>query len=213
MTNPLEPSDVGPVVGGDLVATDRDRDHVISLLTAAHAEGLLTPVERDRRIAETRAAETFDDLVPLTRDLVSGTGPDARTATSYDVANATEAADQIVAILGGATRKGSWRVRRNTSILTVFGGVELDLTKATFESRTIDVNVFCLFGGVELTVPPGTEVHNQVMALFGGTETGKLSAPQPDAPKIVIKGFAGFGGIEVRNPKDKRDRWGRKLGV
>jgi len=55
MSNPLEPSDVGPAAGGDLVATDLDRDHVVSLLTAAQAEGRLTPAERDQRIAELQA--------------------------------------------------------------------------------------------------------------------------------------------------------------
>lgn len=205
MSNPLEPSDVGPAAGGDLTASDADRGHVISLLTAAQAEGRLTPVERDQRIAAARLAETFDDLVPLTRDLVSPTGPAARPVVTYDEANATDAADQIVAIFAGTTRKHTWRVRRNTSILAMFGGVELDLTKATFEAHELTFNVFCLFGGVEVVVPPGTEVDSQVMAVFGGADVRKLTPPDGSAPRLVVKGFCGFGGVEVRNPK-ARDR-------
>lgn len=204
MTNPLEPSDVGPVVGGDLIAADADRDHVVTLLNAAHAEGRVTAAERDQRIAAARTAETFDDLVPLTRDLV---GPaSTRPAVNYDNTNASGSADQIVAIFAGASRKHAWRVRKNTSILTVFGGAELDLTQATFESREVEINVFCLFGGIELTVPPGTDVDNQVMAVLGGSEVGKLAPPDPSAPRITIKGFVGFGGIEVRNPKVRKFR-------
>ncbi|CAL8968880.1 putative protein [Propionicimonas sp. T2.31MG-18] len=205
MSNPLEPSDVGPAAGGDLTASDADRGHVISLLNAAQAEGRLTPVERDQRIAAARLAETFDDLVPLTRDLVSPTGPAARPVVTYDEANATDAADQIVAIFAGTTRKHTWRVRRNTSILAMFGGVELDLTKATFEAHELTFNVFCLFGGVEVVVPPGTEVDSQVMAVFGGADVRKLTPPDGSAPRLVVKGFCGFGGVEVRNPK-ARDR-------
>ncbi|MCC6494645.1 MAG: DUF1707 and DUF2154 domain-containing protein [Propionibacteriaceae bacterium] len=203
MTNPVEPSDVGPAVGGDLTAADTDRDHVISLLTAAHSEGRLTAVERDQRVAAARLAETFDDLVPLTRDLV-GPQSAARPVVSYDQGNPTEAADQIVAVFAGATRKHTWRVRKHTSILTVFGGAELDLTQATFEARELEFNVFCLFGGVELTVPPGTEVDNQVMAVLGGSDVGKLAPPDPSAPRITVKGFVGFGGIEIRNPKVRK---------
>ena len=206
MTNSSEPTDVGPAAGGDLVARDSDRDHVITLLNAAHSEGRLTVAERDQRIAAARLAETFDDLVPLTRDLVSPTAPASRPIVSYDEANASDAADQIVAVFAGASRKRVWRVRRNTSILTIFGGAELDLTEATFEAREINFNVFCLFGGVEITVPPGTEVNNQVMALFGGSDVGKLAAPEPDAPRLVLKGFVGFGGVDVRNPKVRKRR-------
>ena len=204
MSNPLEPSDVGPVVGGDLIAADADRDHVVTLLNAAHAEGRVTAAERDQRIAAARTAETFDDLVPLTRDLV---GPaTSRPTVSYDEAHASASADQIVAIFAGASRKHTWRVRKHTSILTVFGGAELDLTQATFESRDVEFNVFCLFGGVDITVPPGTDVDNQVMAVLGGSDVGKLAPPDPSAPRITIKGFVGFGGVDIKNPKVRKDR-------
>ncbi|MCB0911222.1 MAG: DUF1707 and DUF2154 domain-containing protein [Propionibacteriaceae bacterium] len=201
MANPLEPSDVGPAAGGDLTASDADRDRVITLLTAAQAEGRLSVAERDQRISVARTAETFDDLVPLTRDLVSPTGPAARPVVAYDEAGSTAEADQIVAIFGGTTRKHHWRVRRNTSILAIFGGVELDLTEATFEAHELTFNVFCLFGGVEVTVPPGTDVDSQVIAVFGGAEARKAGPPDGTSPRLVVKGFCGFGGVEVRNPK------------
>lgn len=206
MTNPIEPSDVGPAVGGDLTVSDTDRHHVISLLNSAHAEGRLPVDERDRRIHAAQSALVFDDLVPLTRDLVNPTGPAARPMVTYDEAGAGDAADQIVAIFAGASRKHTWRVRRNTSIMAVFGGVELDLTRATFEARELTFNVFCLFGGVELTVPEGVEVDNQVIAVFGGADVGKLAAPSAGLPLIRLKGFCGFGGVDVHHPKRNRRR-------
>ena len=204
MSNPLEPTDVGLVVGGDLTAADADRDHVVALLNAAHAEGRLTAGERDQRIATARLAETFDDLVPLTRDLVGPAG--SRPVVNYDASHANQSSDQIVAIFAGASRKHAWRVRKHTSILTVFGGAELDLTQATFEAQDVELNVFCLFGGIELTVPPGTEIDNQVMAVLGGSDVGKLAPPDPSAPRITVKGFVGFGGLDIRNPKVKKFR-------
>lgn len=204
MSNPLEPSDVGPAAGGDLAASDADRDRVITLLTTAQAEGRLSVAERDQRITAARTAETFDDLVPLTRDLVSPTGPAARPVVNYDESRSVDEADQIVAIFAGATRKHRWRVRRNTSILAMFGGVDLDLTEATFEGHELTFNVFCLFGGVSVIVPPGTDVDCRVMAVFGGAEARKVGPPDGVAPRLVVKGFCGFGGVEVRNPKDRR---------
>lgn len=206
MSDPVEPTDVGPAAGGDLVASDADREHVVTLLVTAHAEGRISAAERDQRVGAARLAETFDDLVPLTRDLVSPTGPAAPPIVNYDESDARSEADQVVAIFGSASRKHSWRVRRNTSVLTMFGGAELDLTQATFESRELVFNVFCLFGGINLTVPPGTDVDNQVIAVFGGSEVGKLAPPDRSAPRIVVKGFVGFGGVDIRNPKVRKER-------
>ena len=201
MSNPLEPTDVGPAVGGDLGVAENDRQHVITLLNAAHSEGHLSAYDRDRRIESALAAQTFDDLVPLTRDLVV-----AKPAplVNYQPAGSEQPAEQIVAIFSGTKRSGQWEVRPNTSVLTMFGGVELDLTQAIFTSQTIVVNVFCLFGGVELTVPVGSNVDNQVIAVFGGADVHKVAPPMTGAPKIIVKGFVGFGGVEVKNPKVKR---------
>ena len=43
MTQPVpEPTNVGPIAGGSLRASDADRDHVATLLSTAYAEGRLT---------------------------------------------------------------------------------------------------------------------------------------------------------------------------
>ena len=208
-SSPSEPTDVGPAVGGDLVATDLDREHVVVLLNEATNEGLLPAPERDRRVAIARTAETFDDLVPLTRDLVSVDGALVAPAglavptNRVDTVGATDAADQVVAIFSGATRGGHWRVRKNTSIATVFGRAELDTTQAVFEAQTVTMNVFCMFGGVELRVPDGVEVRNQVSGIFGGVDV-KVSPPRPGAPTVIVRGVAMFGGVEIRNPKARR---------
>ncbi len=208
--SPTEPTDVGPAVGGDIPATDSDRQHVVTLLIEATNEGLLPASERDHRIGLARIAETFDDLVPLTRDLVGLDGPVVRpsplataSATQIDTTNASEDADQVVAIFSGSSRGGHWRVRRHTSVLAVFGGAELDTSQAVFESQTVTVNGFCMFGGLTLKVPEGVEVRSQVVGIFGGTDV-KVAPPQPGAPLVILKGAAIFGGIEVRNPKQKR---------
>lgn len=214
--SPNEPTDVGPAVGGDIPATEADREHVVTLLVEATNEGLLPATERDRRIGLARFAETFDDLVPLTRDLVTLDGPAVRpaplaapiaapAAAQLDTANASENADQIVAIFSGSSRAGHWRVRRHTSVLAVFGGAELDTSQAVFEAATVTINTFSMFGGFSLKVPEGVEVRSQVVGIFGGTDV-KVAQPQPGAPVVILKGAAIFGGVEVRNPKSKRGR-------
>jgi hypothetical protein len=48
-------------------------------------------------------------------------------------------------------------------------------------------------------------VYNQLIAVFGGVDH-KVSPPIAGAPRLTIKGFAGFGGVEVRNPKGSEIR-------
>lgn len=195
----LEPTDVGPAVGGDRAVADSDRAHVVTLLTAAHSEGLLTADERDRRLDRARNALVFDDLVPLTRDLVS-----LRQAGSVRyTADTTGESDQMIAIFSGTERSGVWHVRQRSFATAIFGGVELNMTEAVFEAKQITIEVFCLFGGVTIKVPDGTRVENHIIAVFGGVDQ-KVSQPSPAAPVVVLKGFAGFGGVEVRNPKKRR---------
>ncbi len=212
MTSSFEPTDVGPAVGGDIPATEADRQHVVTLLVEATNEGLLPAAERDRRVAFAQAATTFDDLVPLTRDLVGLDGPMVRPAPAVppssvqiDTTGATDDADQVVAIFSGAVRGGHWRMRRHTGVLAVFGGADLDASEAVFEAETVVVNIFCMFGGFSLKVPEGVEVRSQVVGVFGGTDV-KAAPPRPGAPVVILKGIAMFGGIEVRNPKDKAKR-------
>ena len=84
--------------------------------------------------------------------------------------------------------------------------IELDLTEAVLTSRETVINSVCLFGGLEITIPDGMTVRNEAVGIFGGVEVRGDAAPSADAPVLVIKGAAIFGGIEVRRAKDRKGR-------
>ncbi|MDR2896518.1 MAG: DUF1707 domain-containing protein [Propionibacteriaceae bacterium] len=65
-----EPNDVGPLFGGNQPASDHDRQLVYNLLTCAHADRRLTDWDFNQRMAACSQARFFDDLLPLTRDLM-----------------------------------------------------------------------------------------------------------------------------------------------
>jgi len=115
--------------------------------------------------------------------------------------------DRMVAVFGGVTRKGRWRIRKHTQALAVFGGMDLDLREAIFEDPVVEISGFWCFGGLDIKVPAGMEVREQVVGIFGGTDIGDLGERQPGAPTLVIKGMALFGGVNVKGPKvPKRGR-------
>jgi Domain of unknown function (DUF1707) len=213
MTEPApEPTNVGPVAGGNLRASDADREQVATVLSTAYAEGRLTLQEHDERIDQLMAAKTFDDLIPITRDLVIvGTptpvpAPNVTNRFTIDTTGQQAEPDRMIAIFGGVTRKGRWRVRKNIQSLTLFGGTDLDLRDAIFEAPVVEISGFWCFGGLDIKVPEGIEVRDQTAGIFGGTDVRDIGDPVPGAPTLVIKGVSLFGGVSVHGPKPSKRR-------
>ncbi len=207
-----EPSNVGPIAGGNLRASDADREQVTTVLSTAYAEGRLTLEEHEERLDQVLQAKTFDDLIPITQDLVVITpsvpaADPARTDFTIDTTRQSDDTDRMIAVFGGASRTGKWRVKKRTQSLALFGGVDLDLRDAIFEAPVVEISGFWCFGGLDIKVPAGIEVRDQTAGIFGGTDVRDVGDPQPGAPTLVIKGMSLFGGVSVHGPKpDKKAR-------
>jgi uncharacterized protein DUF1707 len=217
MSQPLpEPTNVGPIANGNLRASDADRDQVATLLSTAYAEGRLTGDEHDLRIDQLMAAKTFDDLIPITSDLVmvnrptSVTAPGVQSRFTIDTTRQNVQPDRMIAIFGGANRSGKWRVRKNIQAFALFGGMDLDLRDAIFEAPVVEISGFWCFGGLDIKVPAGIEVQDQTAGIFGGTDVRDIGDPVPGSPTLVIKGVALFGGISIHGPKASKKWAGKK---
>lgn len=197
-------------------ASDADREKVAGILREAYAEGRLTRVEHEERLAETYQATTYGDLLPVMRDLpvppgtlaIPGANSLGVAAPSsdgivIDPSRASQETEDAIAIFSGFKRTGSWTVPPEMSAVCVFGGGELDLTEAVLTAQETVLTVICLFGGVEITVPEGMVVRSEVVGIFGGTEVPEDSG-RPGAPTLVVKGAAIFGGVEIHRPKKPR---------
>lgn len=214
MTTPQPESQVpSPQQGarpGALRASDADRDQVANVLSTAYAEGRLTREEHDERLSQVMAAKTFEELIPLTQDLVFTGAPAPAVGQQQDnmidTTGADPTPDRMVAVFGGTSRKGRWRVRRKIEAYALFGGQDLDMREAVFESPVTEISGFWCFGGLEIKVPEGVEVQDQTVGIFGGTDISKVSDPTPGAPVLVIKGVALFGGVSVKGGGNRRNR-------
>ena len=202
-----EPTNVGPVAGGNLRASDAERDQVATLLSTAYAEGRLTREEHDERVDQLMAAKTFDDLIPITRDLVvvgsraPVAAPQSASHFTIDATGQDLQPDKMIAIFGGVTRTGRWRVRKKIQAFALFGGMDLDLRDAVFEAPVVEIAGFWCFGGLDMKLPEGIDVRDQTAGIFGGTDVRDIGDPAPGAPTLVIKGVALFGGVSVRGRK------------
>ena len=206
--DPQDPNEISR-----LRASDADRDSAASVINNAMAEGRLTAEEHSDRLDAIYAAKTHADIVPLLDDLPGRTTAAAPAAATSQL-RATGPRSRIVAIFGGASRKGSWHVEPVTEILTVFGGVELDLREAALPGNEITIKATCVFGGVEIVVPPEMRIIDSGTAIFGGREISGDSAEsgQAGAPVLHITGPCVFGGIEVKRKARKQGKGKLRIG-
>src|ERR1700735_4052989 len=197
-----------------LRASDADRDSAASVINNAMAEGRLTAEEHSDRLDAIYAAKTQADIVPLLHDLPGRTTGPAPPAASGQMTPASPGS-RIVGIFPGHSGKGPWNVEPFTDILAVFGGVELDLREATLPGNQITINAKCVFGGVEIVVPPEMRIVDSGTAIFGGREISGDSAESagPDAPVLHVTGSCVFGGIEVKRKARKGKGKGWQLRI
>jgi Domain of unknown function (DUF1707)/Cell wall-active antibiotics response 4TMS YvqF len=205
-----------PFAEAELRASDADRDRIAEILREALAEGRLDAEEHSERIDATYRARTLGELEPLVRDLPAhraGATPRPAPATEAPHAYASpeheEAPDNLVAIFGGATRKGRWRVGRRTNSFALFGGVVIDLTEAVFEQRETVIQTLSIFGGTDIKVPENVTLRCTGTGIFGGFEADTHESAEPGAPVVVVTGLALFGGVTAKRKFGKRLKvWG-----
>jgi hypothetical protein len=106
--------------------------------------------------------------------------------------------DYAVAIFSGSDFKGVWQAPRNLTALCVFGGSNIDFRKAVVPEEGVTISCLCLFGGVDIVVPPGIRVRVRGIGIFGGFDRTANEVDDPCAPTIVVEGLALFGGVSVR---------------
>ena len=191
-----------------LRASDADRDHAASVLNEALAEGRLTADEHSERLDSIYAAKTQADLVPLLDDLPAPAVSSSPVPLTSRAPEKAYHGGPIVAIFGGAVRKGRWRVPPTSTIVTVFGGADIDLRDAILPGREIIIRAVSVFGGMSITVPPEMRVVDSGIAIFGGRDiSGETPESEgPDAPLLRIQGACVFGGISVRHKERKTKR-------
>lgn len=104
---------------------------------------------------------------------------------------------QAAAILGGFVRRVTTQNFRGGEITAVMGGCEIDLRSASIQEEAV-INVFAFWGGVTLKCPPDWTVVLQGTPIMGGFEE-KTVVPPHGQKRLVIRGYAIMGGVEVRN--------------
>jgi hypothetical protein len=176
-------------------ASDRERDVALRRLQVAFGEGRLTDDEFDERMRAALAARTYRDLDVLLTDLPpdAGTGAVTDTRPVPPVSGRTAGRFQV-AYKDSVRRAGRWRVPERYNAVIYKGSCLLDLRAAELDGPIITIFAVAYKSEIEIIVPPGVRVE-----LSGFGTSGEVHGdPGPNAPVIVVRGFAYKGGIEAR---------------
>lgn len=103
----------------------------------------------------------------------------------------------IVAVMSGNKLQNSSQDFKGGEINAVMGGVELDLRQASIQSEAT-LNVFAMWGGIELKIPNDWTVISHGSPILGGFDD-KTVPPMLNTKKLYIKGYAVMGGVEIKN--------------
>jgi Domain of unknown function (DUF1707)/Cell wall-active antibiotics response 4TMS YvqF len=167
---------------------------VVTLLSAAAADGRLTLSEHTERVELAYSARTLGELARLTSDLAAPSAQpirlDGRTVTG---------------VFSRETRDGRWVVPGSLPVLAVFGEVVLDLRDALLQSQRIVVYATVIASTLEILVPDGVQVEVSGNSLLTRTINRSPRSSGAGMPVIDVRTLAFAGTIRVVSPR--RGRW------
>lgn len=178
------------------------RELTIARLCEHFASDHLEAEELEELIDRAHKAETIAALDSLLVGLPEVVQPTTPGRTVAPLAGSGER-QLILAVMGGAERKGAWTPAPNIYVTTLMGGTVLDFRQAQLAPGVTNVYVLAIMGGVEIIVPPELRVESNGIGIMGGFD----HAGQPEAqsasggPVLRVSGAAIMGGVEI---KEKR---------
>ncbi len=103
------------------------------------------------------------------------------------------------AVLGGLERRVASQDFCGGSLTAVMGGCEVDLRQAAIASSPAVIDVFALWGGIELRVPPEWTVRVEGTPVMGAIEDHTAPGRANSQQVLVVRGTAIMGGVEIKN--------------
>ncbi len=93
--------------------------------------------------------------------------------------------------LGSTSFAGGW-------VAPVFASIEYDLSTAQLATETVTLEVYPVFGSIEIKVPPGWVVESRCVPIFGSVEI-RANAPPAGPPdgRLLLSGLVLFASVEI----------------
>lgn len=103
-----------------------------------------------------------------------------------------------IAIMAGFERANNSPNFRGADLTAVMGGCAIDLRQASLRAPA-SIDVFVMWGGIELRVPEDWTVDLRGTPLMAGFVDKTRQPPTPTEKRLVVRGVALMGGVEIKN--------------
>jgi predicted membrane protein len=114
-------------------------------------------------------------------------------------AESKDANDSIkaIAIMSGYKRANNSQNFQGGELTAIMGGLEIDLRDASIKGDAV-IEIFATMGGVEIRVPEDWLIIIEGFPFMGGFDD-KTRPPKETTKRLIIKGTAVMGGVEIKN--------------
>jgi hypothetical protein len=102
-------------------------------------------------------------------------------------------------VMGGIKRVHRSTELRGGYMTALMGGIQLDLRPSKPASSPVIVDVFVLWGGIEIKVPADWAVDIQAVPIMGGFENKAAGTGESGGPRLILRGHAIMGGVGISN--------------
>jgi len=102
------------------------------------------------------------------------------------------------AIMAGFERSNNSQDFRGGDLTAVMGGCEIDLRQASLRAPA-SIDIFVMWGGVEIRVPDDWTVDLQGTPLLAGFVDKTRPPAIATEKRLIIRGVALMGGVEIKN--------------
>lgn len=103
-----------------------------------------------------------------------------------------------MAFLGAVSRGSNSPHFRGGSLTAVMGGCDLDLRHAAIDGEAV-IEVFAMWGGIEIRVPEDWTVVSQVVPIMAGVDDRTRPPQGLTRHRLVLRGFMIMAGIEIKH--------------
>ncbi len=104
-------------------------------------------------------------------------------------------------LFSGFETKVSSQNFKGGEVGSIFGGADIDLTEAKLHDNKARLELYAIFGGVDIIVPKNWKIIVKGTPVFGGITNSTHNTEQNEGEeiKLFIEAYAIFGGIEIKN--------------
>lgn len=173
--------------------SDSDRDQAVAELRRHLGEGRLDPSELSERVERALVARTRGDLEAVLADLPPAPPPVLERPPAH-------ATGWTVGIMASSVRRGRWRPRPRTNVVSVMGSCTLDLRQADLDGPELVIHAVAVMGEVEIVVPEGIEVDVSGIPILGEKSLDVRPGPlRPGSPRVLVRAVPVMGSVVVRS--------------